>query len=421
MQPLYIAIVWHMHQPYYRDLRTGDVPLPWVRLHAAKDYLHMAEVLARHPEVHLTINMVPSLVEQMLDWAEGREIDALARVAELDTWDDDQRRFMLSLCFSVNWDKVIRRYPRYAELLKRRPAALAAPSAFTDGDTRDLVTWFNLAWTDPNWLERDPVLAALVAKERDYTIADVRAVHAKQREIAGRVLPLYRELVRAGQLEVCASPYFHPILPLLIDTDCARRPSPGLPLPEPAFRAPEDVAAQLALAVESHTADFGAPPRGLWPSEGAVSPEILPFVRAAGFSWLASGETILARSLGYNLDRDGSALLTNPRALYQPYRVMAGSELGPHIIFRDQELADRIGFLYQHLPGVQAAEDMIYRLLEIRRRIDDPVSPYLVSIILDGENCWEHFEHNGDAFLNTFYGELERRPELQAVTCGRIH
>ncbi len=420
MQPLYVAIVWHMHQPYYRDLRTGDVPLPWVRLHAAKDYLHMAEVLARHPQVHLTINMVPSLVEQMLDWAEGRQTDSLARVAELDTWNDDHRRFMLSLCFSINWDKVIRRYPRYAELLNRRPAALAEPSAFTDGDYRDLVTWFNLAWTDPNWLERDPALSTLMAKGRNYTVADVRAVHAKQREIAGRVLPLYRKLVHDGQLEVCASPYFHPILPLLADSDCARRASPGLPLPEPAYRATEDVVAQLALAVESHTTHFGAPPRGLWPSEGAVSPEILPFVRAAGFTWLASGETILARSLGYSLDRDSNALLTNPRALYQAYRVMAGSELGPHIVFRDQELADRIGFLYQHLPGEQAAEDMIYRLLEIRRRINDPVSPYLVSIILDGENCWEHFEHNGDAFLNTFYGELERRPELQAVTVGEF-
>lgn len=420
MQPLYVAIVWHMHQPYYKDLRTGQIPLPWVRLHAAKDYLHMAEVLAKHPEVHLTINAVPSLVEQMLDWAEGREMDTLAQVAEMDSWNDDHRRFMLSLCFSVNWDKVIRRHPRYAELLNRRPAALATPSAFTDSDYRDLVTWFNLAWTDPNWLERDPVLSTLVAKGRGYTIDDVRAVHAKQREIARRVLPLYRQLVDAGQLEVCASPYFHPILPLLIDTDCARRASPGLPLPEPAFRAPEDVVAQLALAVESHTAHFGAPPRGLWPSEGAVSPEILPYVRAAGFTWLASGETILARSLGCNLDRDSNALLTNPRVLYQAYRVMAGSELGPHIVFRDQELADRIGFLYQHLPGVQAAEDMIYRLLEIRRRINDPHSPYLVSIILDGENCWEHFEHNGDAFLDMFYGELERRPELQAVSVGEF-
>ena len=351
------------------------MPLPWVRLHAAKDYLHMGEVLARHPGVHLTINMVPSLVEQMLDWAEGRAVDDLARIAEQETWSDADRRFILNLCFSVNWDKIIRSRPRYAELLDRRPAALADPAAFTDADYRDLVTWFNLAWIDPGWLERDPVLAGLVAKGRGFTVRDVRAVHAKQREIASGVLPLYRKLAEAGQLEVIASPYFHPILPLLADTDSARRPSPGLPLPYPPYQAPEDAAAQLALAVESHARHFGAPPRGLWPSEGAVSPEILPLVRAAGFTWLASDEAILARSLGRSLDRDAGNLITDPRALYRPYRVLAESELGPYIIFRDHELSDRIGFLYQHLPGAQAAEDMIYRLLEIRRRIDDPARP----------------------------------------------
>ncbi len=420
MHPLYLALVWHMHQPYYRDLHDGGIPLPWVRLHAAKDYLHMGEVLARHPGVHLTINMVPSLVEQMLDWANGgpEGVDDLARVAEQETWIDADRRFLLNLCFSVNWDKIIRRHPRYSELLDRRPAALADPAAFTDADYRDLVTWFNLAWIDPGWRERDPVLSGLVAKGRGFTVEDVRAVHDKQRAIAAAVLPLYRKLEAAGQLEVICSPYFHPILPLLHDSDSACRPSPGLPVPEPPYRAPEDVAAQLALAVEAHTRHFGAAPRGLWPSEGAVSPEVLPLIRAAGFTWLASDEAILARSLGRNVDRDAGNLLTDPRMLYQPYRVLAGSELGPYVIFRDHELSDRIGFLYQHLPGAQAAEDMTYRLLEIRRRIDDPASPYLVSVILDGENCWEHYEANGDVFLDAFYGELERRTELSAVTVG---
>lgn len=416
MHPLYVAIVWHMHQPYYRDLRDGGIPLPWVRLHAAKDYLHMGEVLARHPGVHLTINMVPSLVEQMVEWAEGRAVDDLARVAEQETWSDADRRFILDLCFSVNWDNIIRRHARYAELLDHRPAALADLHAFSDADYRDLVAWFNLAWIDPGWRERDPLLSALVAQGHGFTRQDVIAIHAKQREIAAGVLPLYRQLEAAGQLEVIASPYFHPILPLLSDTDSARRPSPDLPLPEPPFRASDDAAAQLALAVEAHTRHFGRPPRGLWPSEGAVSPEILPLVRAAGFTWLASDEAILARSLGRPLDRDAGNLIKDPRTLYQAYRVLAGSELGPYMVFRDHELSDRIGFLYQHLSSAQAAEDMIYRLLEIRRHLDDPAAPYLVSIILDGENCWEHYEHNGDVFLDALYGELERRNELCAVT-----
>jgi alpha-amylase/alpha-mannosidase (GH57 family) len=414
--PLYVAIIWHMHQPFYRDMLTGRISLPWVRMHAAKDYLHMGQALAAHPKVHHTINMVPSLTEQMLAWANGEESDELARLAEQPGWTEDEKRTILNLGFSINWDNIIRRYPRYSELLDRRPAALADPNAFSSQDYLDLLAWFNLAWIDPNWLEQDRLLAGLVAKGQGFTRADLRAIHDKQREIAAGVLPLYRQLAERGQLEIIASPYYHPILPLLIDNSMARRPSPGLPLPNLRFAAPEDAAAQLAMAVDAHTAHFGAPPRGLWPSEGAVSVETVPLIAAAGFSWLASDEVLLGRSLGRPFTRDGNSMITNPRALYQPYRLMAGSEIGPWIIFRDHELADRIGFLYKYLPGRQAAEDMIYRLLEIRRRLDDPANPYLVTIILDGENCWEYYEHNGDVFLDAFYGLLSEREELKPVT-----
>jgi len=414
--PLYIAFIWHMHQPFYRDMLTGEIALPWVRLHAAKDYLHMAEVLARHPGVHVTINAVPSLVEQILAWAAEKEADILVTLAERETWSDAEKRTILSLCYSVNWAKIIRRYPRYSSLLDRRPQAQADLSAFTPADYRDLIGWFNLAWIDPGWLEHDAELAALVAKGQGFTVADLRLIHAKQREIAASVLPLYRKLVAEGQLEVSTTPFYHPILPLLADTNTAQRAAPGLPQPEPPFIAPEDAAAQLQLAIEAHTAHFGAPPAGLWPSEGAVSPEILPLVRAAGFRWLATDEAILGRSLGRALNRDAGALITEPAILYRPYRVLAGGELGPSIIFRDHDLSDRIGFIYQHLPGKQAAEDMIYRLLDIRRRLNDPGTPYLVSIILDGENCWEHYEHNGDIFLDALYEGLATQPELRAVT-----
>lgn len=416
--PLYVALIWHMHQPFYRDLRTGEIALPWVRLHAAKDYLHMAEALARHPRMHLTINMVPSLTEQMLAWAAGKEGDVLVRLAGQRTWTNDEKRIILNLCYSISWDNIIRRYPRYRELLERRPQALANPEAFNEGDYRDLIGWFNLAWIDPSWLGRDPVLAGLVARGRDFTVAELAVIHTKQREIAATVLPRYRELTAAGQLEICASPYYHPILPLLVNSDVAQRPSPGLPIPQPAYCAPEDAAAQLRLAVEAHTQYLGAAPRGLWPSEGAVSPEILPLVHAAGFEWLASDEVILFRSLGRPLTRDAGQMVTDPRALYQPYRVLSGGELGPYMVFRDHELSDRIGFTYQHLPSRQAADDMIQRLLEIRRRINDPARPYLVSIVLDGENCWEHYENNGDAFLDAFYGALSTHGELRPVTVG---
>jgi hypothetical protein len=301
-------------------------------------------------------------------------------------------------------------------LLDRRPQALADPDSFTAADYRDLLAWFSLVWIDPNRLEHDPTLAALTAQGRGFIVADLRTIHAQQREIAAGVLPLYRRLQEAGQLEIVTTPYFHPILPLLVDFDSARRASPGLPLPSLNLSAPEDVAAQLKLAVEAHTRHFGTAPSGLWPSEGAVSPEILPLVTAAGCTWLATDEAILGRSLGRPFERDGNNFVTNPRGLYRPYRTMAGTELGPIVVFRDHELSDRIGFLYRHLPPAQAAEDLIYRLLQIRERLHDPDHPYLVTIILDGENCWEYYEHNGDPFLHALYGGIERRCELRAVT-----
>ncbi len=414
--PLHVAFVWHMHQPYYRNLRTGAISLPWVRLHAAKDYLHMAEVLAAHPHMAATINLVPSLIEQILAWARGEARDELAALAEQEDWSLHDKQIILNLTFSVSWDKVIRRRPRYAELLARRAEALADPERFSPADYRDLLAWFNLSWIDPNWLERDATLAGLVAKGRGYTRDDLIAIHAKQQEIAAQVLPAYRRLVERGQLEIAISPYYHPILPLLADTAIARRPSPGLPLPDQHLAAPEDAAAQLRLAVETYQQHFGAAPKGLWPSEGAVSPEILPLVRAAGFLWLASDEAILGRSLGRPFERDSRNLIAQPRSLYRPYRIMAGAELGPYMVFRDHELSDRVGFLYQHRPGEQAAEDLICRLLEIRNRIADPENPYLVSIILDGENCWEHYEHNGDIFLHRLYASIGTRPEFRPVT-----
>jgi alpha-amylase/alpha-mannosidase (GH57 family) len=414
--PLYIAIIWHMHQPFYRDLRTGGISLPWVRLHAAKDYLRMAEALAKYPGVHATVNLVPSLVDQMLAWARGRESDRLAQLGEQEHWNHEEKQIILNLTFSVNWDKVIRRHPRYAELLDRRPQALADPETFTEADYRDLLGWFNLVWIAPQWLERDSALTRLVARGRDFTVQEMRTMHRKQREIATAVLPLYRQLAARGQLEIVTCPYFHPILPLLFDVGSARRPSPGLPLPHLHFAAPEDAAAQLQMAVQSHRTHFGTSPQGLWPSEGAVSPEILPMVIAAGFKWLASDEVMLERSLGRSLSRDDHGMITDPRALYRPYRLLANGDIGPYIIFRDHELSDRVGFLYQHLPGEQAAEDMIYRFLEIRRRLDDPGTPYLVSVILDGENAWEHYERNGEAFLNALYRGLSQQPDLRAVT-----
>lgn len=412
--PLYVAFVWHMHQPYYRDTVSGDYDLPWVRLHATKDYLHMLRVLRDFPTVHQTFNMVPCLVEQLEDYARNQATDRCLRVSLKRNLTAEDKRFVLDFFFSIGWSKVISRYPRYWQLLQLRNQANGDTSVFSNCYWRDVIAWFNLAWIDPGILASDPDLSRLVEKGRDFSLADVVQIIEKHREICRAVVPAYREAEAAGQIEISTSPYYHPILPLLIDSGSARMASPHLSLPEPRFAHPEDAVEQLRRAIESHERYFGRAPRGLWPSEGAISQEVVALLQQRRwFNWLASDEGVLGRSIGVWFDRDGYGHLTNPRPLCQPYRLGPN---GPAIIFRDHVLSDRIGFVYKSMEPQQAAADLVHRLHRIRENLGDQDFPYLVSIILDGENCWEEYVNNGEDFLRHLYRLLSEDRAIKTVT-----
>ncbi len=413
--PLYVAFVWHMHQPDYRIPAQNRYFLPWVRMHAVKDYLHVLEVLRQYPDIKATFNYVPVLVEQLERYVRGEASDLMMDLGRQDGWSAAEKQQILNLGYSINWDRIARRYPRYSELIDRRQAALQDGNSFSNQDYRDLITWFNLAWTDPVWLAQDNVLKTLVQKGRNFDKDDFEQLMAKQLQMCGLVVPTLREMAQKRQIEISTSPYYHPILPLLINSDIALRPSPGLSLPTPAFVAPEDAVAQVQRAVHFHHQTFGQPTRGLWPSEGAVAPEILPILDSAGLHWFASDEGILARSLKTSFQRDSQEQVSNPEQLYRAYR-LPGANNGLAAIFRDRRLSDNIGFVYMHYPHHQAAEDLVVRLRNIRHRLDKQPGPFLVSIILDGENCWEYYEQNGDPFLHDLYRILSQTPELQTVT-----
>lgn len=414
MTPLYVAIIWHMHQPYYRQPGTGLALLPWVRLHATKDYLHMAQVAAAYEDVHVTFTLVPSLAEQLQDYAAGKLADRVMTLTGASYFSPDDKRYLLNVCYSIQ-HPIIRAHPPYAALLDRRPLARLNADYFSEQTYRDLIIWFNLAWTDPNLLASDPLLRRLVAKGENFTLTDGRALVARHLEIVGEVVPTYRRLQESGQIEVMTVPYYHPILPLLVDSESARRPSPGLPVPVPPFRFPADAAGQIDAGIALHSQLLGRSPLGMWPSEGAVTPEVVSQAAKAGIRWLATDEVVLGRSLGVYFGRDGGDFIQQPELLYAPYRVVT-PEGEVAMVFRDHNLSDRIGFTYQGLGGEQAAEDMIVRLKHIQHQLRHAERPGLVSIALDGENCWEHYEHNGDVFLHALYGRLQRDPDLHAVT-----
>ncbi len=421
--PLYVAFVWHLHQPYYRDEETGEYTQPWVRLHAVKDYLHLAQVLADYPAIHQTFNLVPCLVEQLYDYAHNQAMDRAQRLSRTPATrlTVQEKAHLLSFFFSISWEKVVRRQPHYWRLLRLKEEVGDQPRLLSTAYYRDLVAWFNLAWIDPATRERDRELKALADKGSGYSHRDIERILHKHQEMMAEIIPLYRSLQARGQMEISTSPYFHPILPLLIDNGSAREASPGLELANPGFVHPEDAAEQVRLAVEAHRRYFGEPPRGLWPSEGAVSQELVDLVASrTDFAWLASDEGVLARSLGIAIERDGQERALNPQALYQPYRLEPAwprrSGPGLQIMFRDHQLSDLIGFVYKHWDERAAAEDLVARLRGIHDCLAGDDAPHLVTIILDGENCWEEYDHNGDRFLRHLYELISGDSSLHTTT-----
>jgi alpha-amylase/alpha-mannosidase (GH57 family) len=420
-----LAILWHMHQPYYEDLVTHEHILPWVRLHALKDYYGMVALAAEFPGLRMTFNLVPSLLVQLEAFAAGRARDAYLELGmkPVEELSESDQAFMVQNFFHAQRQRMIEPYPRYAELLARRgairtpPEAMAAARRFGPDDLRDLQVWQKLAWFDPNYLEGDPRVRSLVAQDRGFTEADKASLRAIELEVLNAVIPAYREAARGGHIEISASPFYHPILPLLCDTDVYRRTHPDAPRLRQPFEHPEDALEQLTRAVGCHERLFGARPEGLWPSEGSVSDAMLPLVARAGFSWMATDEEILGRSIGVSFSRDAHGHVDQPERLYRPYTVSAG---GAQVscLFRDRVLSDRIGFTYASWPAEAAADDFVARLVEggrrFRARSHDEEA--VIPIVLDGENAWEHFEGGGRPFLRALYSRLTRHPELTTVT-----
>ncbi len=411
--PLPVAIIWHLHQPYYRHPQTGEILLPWVRLHAAKDYLHMARLLHDFPRVKVNFTLVPALYEQLEEIARGEDdVDArlTLRAAE-GALTDEERQHLLRRFFSISHRQVVHGIPDYARLHDLRVAAGDRPELLSDTYFRDLAVHFNLAWIDPELLSKDERLTQLRDRGRNFTREDIQYVLARQRNMAAGSTRLYHRLQKAGQVEVVAAPAYHAILPLLFDTDVARRSDSKAELPETAFRWAEDAEAQIAEAMATYERVFQQPARGLWPSEGAVSPEAAEAIARAGLAWFATDEAVLAASAQLQLWRDEGGALVDPWLLYRPYRLPNGTS----VIFRDRELSDRIAFAYGSMAPEAAVGDLIGRLARARERLSDDGGPYLASLILDGENAWEGYPNNGNDFLRALYGALEQDERFTTV------
>ncbi|MEW6585888.1 MAG: glycoside hydrolase family 57 protein, partial [Nitrospirota bacterium] len=419
--PLHIAFIWHMHQPFYKDPVTGVYRLPWVRLHGTKDYPDMAEILRDFPLIRQTVNFTPSLLEQITDYAENNARDyylelSIKQASELT---HEERIFMLENFFLANWDTMIKPFPRYYEILSKRGFHLIRSDLtrlaryFTVSDFLDLQVLFNLCWIDPLFRRRDSQLSALAEKGRDFTEEDKKLVLDKQSSILKEIIPLYGEMARSGQIELSVSPFYHPILPLLCDTNVAKIALPDIHLPRQRFSYPEDARQQIRMGIDYFEKIFGYRPHGMWPSEGSVSEEVARIASEAGMEWIATDEDILAISTGKQI-RDSARNLIEPEMLYSPHRFGNVS-----LIFRDHVISDLIGFIYSKWDARAAAQDLINRLVAASRRVRSD-KPHLVSIILDGENAWEYYANDGYDFLKYLYEGLSREERLKTCTVSEF-
>jgi alpha-amylase/alpha-mannosidase (GH57 family) len=411
MAQIYLCFLWHMHQPFYKDLSSGEYKLPWTRMHALKDYYGMVRILEEFPDVKQTFNLVPSMMAQVEEYAAGEARDPFLEMAlkPAETLHDADKAFLLRHSFYSDPQHMIYRYPRYGELYDARNAQqrAGARSLFGPQEFRDLQMWSQLAWFDEEFQDRDPEVRDWVRRGRDFTLADQRRMGEKQREIVGSVLPEYAKMAATGQIEISTTPYYHPILPLVCDSNIAGISHPNVPLP-PRFQYPGDARRQLELAREYVTQHFGVAPVGLWPSEGSVSDEAFAIACDVGFEWAATDSGVLNRTKQSAVPVDG---------LYRPYQWRQGGR-NLRVIFRDHFLSDLIGFVYSKMEASHAAADFLHRIRENCASILSGGRDALVPIVLDGENAWEYYHANGRPFLRELYRRIQEDASMHAVTAG---
>src|SRR5215510_2063974 len=381
-----VSFLWHMHQPFYKDLVRQSYVMPWAYLHATKDYLGMPSLAGEFPHLHQTFNLVPSLLLQLEEYASGKAQDTAFDLAfkSVDELSEEQRSTIIERFFPVPVRTMLQPFPRYFELYERR----SDPSrhyTFSNQEIRDIQVWWTLAWMDH---DRRP--KTLVAKGRDFSEKDKAALQTVVQKTIREIIPTYRKMQDEGIIEISTTPFYHPILPLLIDSHADGRTPVDVHFP---FDARE----QLARAQAFMEKRFGKLPQGLWPSEGAVSNDAALLAASVGFRWMATDEGILAKS-GVDLSWD------NRRRIYHPYR--RGDIT---VFFRDRALSDLIGFQYMHAPATESASDLLVRLKAM------PDGSHVL-IALDGENPWDYYPNGGRDFLRRLFDGIRKDPALEAVT-----
>jgi alpha-amylase/alpha-mannosidase (GH57 family) len=414
-----VVLMWHMHQPQYRDSSSGQYVLPWTYLHAIKDYTDMAAHLEAHPDARAVVNFTPVLLEQLDELAE-RVASHLATGSVLPDpvlallgpdpipQSGPARLELLLACLRAQRKHMIERFGPYLELatIAETLATVERVPYASDQLIHDLAVWYHIAWMGETVRRSDARIAALTEQGRGFSREQRRELLVLIGELLARIIPRFRLLAEHGQCELSVSPYAHPIVPLLLDFQAARESAPASSLPRhPAYQGGNDRAAwHVAESIRIFTDHFGARPQGCWPSEGAISQGTLELLDRFGFRWAASSSNVLRATLGAGGDETS--------AFNRPYRLPAGNLRS---FFRDDRLSDLVGFTYATWHGDDAAQNLVHELAQLARKYSGDAG-HAVLIALDGENAWEHYPFNGYYFLGALYKALTEHPVLELTT-----
>jgi alpha-amylase/alpha-mannosidase (GH57 family) len=415
MKKLKVAFLWHMHQPYYLDELKHEFIMPWVRLHSTRGYYDMIKILENYNKIKLNFNLVPALLLQIEKYKDPSNKDKYYELTIKNPSDltYDEKLFLLSKFFMINQSTVISKSSRYDELLYKRGYQVnknilrEAINIYTKQDFMDLQVWFNLGWFGFTAIKEEPFLQELIKKGRDFTQDEKEQLLNIQLKILNKIIPIYKKFFEEGKIEISFSPFYHPILPLLYNNKIALECMPNVKLPDKIFSYPEDAKIQVKKAKDYFQRIFNKESKGIWPSEGSVSNDVLNIFAKNKIKWFATDEEILFHTLGSCPDR--------AKTLYKPYKIET-SEGEVFGFFRDHILSDNIGFKYSKMKGKDAAEDLYHHLKNIYEHIKNDDKDYIVSIILDGENAWEYYYDSGEEFLNTLYSKIENDEHLESIT-----
>ena len=415
---LSIAFIWHMHQPIYKSEPEGLYLMPWVRLRAIKDYLDMLFVMDKFKGLKLNFNLVPMLISSIYDYGYNDAHDIFSRltITPVEELTDDEKEFILNHFFDVNYQNMILPYPEYKKLYdKRFQSPDVSIHDFSPQEYADIMSWFNLVWFDPMWRENPEIKSLFEKKNGEFTQADREKIIKLQRDLIKKIIPAYKKYQEDGKIEISTSPYYHPILPLLLDMEDAKVANPNAQYPEINSDMSSDARLNVEIALDTFEDIFGIRPSGIWPSEQCISEKTLQLFQNLGVRWTISDEGILEQALKKEFVRDFRGYLEDPYDLCHSYTYNY-EDKKIDLLFRDAVIPNLIGFEYPHHDPVKAANDLYDRIKTRQKKLlSSPDEKHILTIAMDGENCWENYPNDGHEFLETLYKLILEDDDLETV------